>query len=271
MRYPALFLAALWLWSTSLNAAVPAPRIISLAPSLTEIVMELGGEGQLVGVLDGGERPAGLESVPSVGAYGQYSLEGLVALKPDLILGWDGSPSVAQEQRLRSMGYSVYRFSPRNFEQLADDLYRIGTLIGRDEQGRVLGDRLRVQVAELRRTYHRDSPLRVFYQVWDQPLYTLGGNQIVADALEVCGGRSLFADLALPAPQVSLESVLARNPQVILAHSTQQLGSWMRWKRVDAVRLNQLWLVSDGQLERPSFGMLEATRKLCEQLARAQP
>jgi vitamin B12 transport system substrate-binding protein len=110
-------------------------------------------------------------------------------------------------------------------------------------------------------------PLRVFYQVWDRPLYTVGGGQIISDALKVCGGENVFADLPLAAPQISLESVLQRNPDVILASSTAQLDAWRVWPQVAAVAHGQLLQIPDNGLERPSGQMLDAIEKLCAVMA----
>ena len=104
-------------------------------------------------------------------------------------------------------------------------------------------------------------------QVWDRPLYTLGGGQIISDALAVCGASNVFADLTLPAPQVSIEAVLQRNPEVIIASTQAQLDAWNAWPQLDAVKHGRLLLLADKGLERPSGQMLEATAKLCEQLA----
>ncbi len=110
----------------------------------------------------------------------------------------------------------------------------------------------------------------MFYQVWQQPLYTLGGKQIVSDALEVCGARNVFAGLTLPAPQVSVEAVLAKDPQVILLSDVQQAEAWQAWPQLQAVRLGQVWAVPDSGLERPSFQMLGALEQLCQQLQKAR-
>ncbi|MNY12631.1 Vitamin B12-binding protein precursor [compost metagenome] len=107
----------------------------------------------------------------------------------------------------------------------------------------------------------------MFYQVWDRPLYTVGGEQIISDALEVCGAQNVFGDLKLPAPQVSVEAVLQRNPEVILASEQAQLDAWKAWPQVAAVEQGQLRLVTDKGLERPSGQMIEATAKLCQLIA----
>jgi vitamin B12 transport system substrate-binding protein len=107
----------------------------------------------------------------------------------------------------------------------------------------------------------------VFYQVWDRPLYTVGGGQIISDALEACGARNVFADLTLPAPQVSVEAVLQRNPEVILATDQAQLDAWKAWPQVEAVKRARLLLITDKGLERPSGQMIDATAKLCQIIA----
>lgn len=247
-----------------------AERIVSLAPSLTEIVIELGAAQQLVGVLDGGPRPEAVANLPSVGRYSQLELETLLALQPDLILLWPGSISRAQRQQLQDFAIPMFVAEPHTLNTLADQFAEIGKRIGRAKQGQQLQQQFHKGLAALRSRYHREQPLSVFYQVWDKPLYTLGGQQIISDALRVCGAENVFADISLPAPQVSIEAVLQRNPEVILAGSGAQLEPWQRWPDITAVKLKQLWQVPDKGLERPSFQMLHATEQLCQVLAKAQ-
>jgi vitamin B12 transport system substrate-binding protein len=225
--------------------ALAAERVVSLAPSLSEIVAELGAANVLVGVLDGGDRPAALAHVPSVGHYGQLDMERLLSLRPDLILLWPGSVGPAQ------------------LEQLTTQVQAIAEQLGRAEAGRQLAAQLRQRLVELRQRYQRVEPLRVFYQVWDQPLYTVGGGQIISDALTVCGARNVFDDFKLPAPQVSIESVLQRDPEMILVGDQAQKAAWKVWPTM-AERVRQ---VPDKGLERPSGQMLEAVGRLCQVIA----
>ncbi|MEG0860989.1 MAG: cobalamin-binding protein [Pseudomonas sp.] len=245
-----------------------APRVVSLAPSLSEIVVELQAADLLVGMLDGGERPPELAAVPSVGRYGQIDMERLLSLKPDLLLLWPGSVPAAQRDLLKRLGIATYTAEPHGIDELIEQIEAIGVQMGRAQQGRARAQQLREQVQALRVRYRREQPLRVFYQVWDKPLYTVGGGQIVSDALAVCGARNVFDDLRLPAPQVNLESVLLRDPQVILASDQAQLDAWKAWPQVDAVRKGHLLQVPDKGLERPSGQMIEATARLCQLLAK---
>ncbi|MBA1296261.1 cobalamin-binding protein [Pseudomonas lurida] len=240
-----------------------AERVVSLAPSLSEIVMELGAADLLVGVLDGGERPVALAQVPSVGRYGQLDMERLLSLKPDLILLWPGSVGPAQREQLQRLNIPVYIAEPHNLEQLTVQVQAIAARLGRADAGQQLAAQLRQRLAELRRRYRRAEPLRVFYQVWNSPLYTVGGGQIISDALTVCGARNVFDDLNLPAPQVSIESVLQRNPEMILVSDQAQIDAWKAWPTM-AERVRQ---VPDKGLERPSGQMLEALGRLCRVIA----
>ncbi|MBN3966137.1 cobalamin-binding protein [Pseudomonas gregormendelii] len=257
---------AVLLLAVSGNAAA-VERVVSLAPSLTEIVVELNSADLLVGVLDAGERPAALNHLASVGRYGQLDMERLLSLKPDLLLLWPGSVGPAQREQLKRLNIPTYVAEPHDLQQLAAQIEAIARQLGRPEQGLALAASLRVRLAELRQRYRRDEPLRVFYQVWDRPLYTVGGGQIISDALEVCGARNVFADLQLPAPQVSVEAVLQRNPEVILAGDQAQLEAWRAWPQVAAVAHGRLLRVVDKGLERPSGQMVEATAALCRLIA----
>ncbi len=243
--------------------ALAAERVVSLAPSLSEIVMELGAADLLVGLLDGGERPAALAQVPSVGRYGQLDMERLLSLKPDLILLWPGSVGPAQRAQLQRLNIPVYVAEPHNLEQLTTQVQAIAERLGRADAGWQLAEQLRQRLAELRQRYRRAEPLRVFYQVWNSPLYTVGGGQIISDALTVCGALNVFDDLKLPAPQVSIESVLQRNPELILVSDQAQMDAWKAWPTL-ADRVRQ---VPDKGVERPSGQMLEAVGRLCQVIA----
>lgn len=260
-------LLALCLLSLPLTAA---ERVISLAPSLSEIMLDLDAADLLVGVLDGDERPAALAHLPTVGRYGQLEFERLLQLAPDLILIAPGSVPPAQQAQLQRFGIDLLIVEPQRLEQLGEAFVRIGKRVGRAEQGERLADEFRAELDALRQRYRREQPLAVFYQVWHQPLYTIGGEQLIGDALQVCGARNLFADLPQPAPQVSVEAVLARDPDVILGGSNAELSAWQAWPQLHAVRLGQVWAVPDKGLERPSRQMLGAIERLCELMAEAR-
>lgn len=260
-------LLALCLLALPLSAA---ERVISLAPSLSEIMLDLDAADLLVGVLEGDERPAALAHLPTVGRYGQLEFERLLQLAPDLILIAPGSVPPAQRAQLQRLGIATLVVAPQGLDQLGDAFALIGEQVGRAQQGQRLAAEFSRQLEALRQRYRREKPLSVFYQIWHQPLYTIGGEQLIGDALQVCGARNLFADLPQPAPQVSVEVVLARDPDVILGGSRAELDGWKAWPQLRAVQREQVWEVPDKGLERPSRQMLGAIKQLCALMAGAR-
>ncbi|WP_421683605.1 cobalamin-binding protein [Stutzerimonas urumqiensis] len=247
-----------------------ADRVVSLAPSLSEIMLELGAEDRLVGVLDGGERPAALAGIPSVGRYGRVEMEALLSLSPDLVLLWPDSIGAGERRQLEQFGIPLLIVEPHRLEDLAGGVQRIADGIGLPARGHARAEGVRERLKALEERYRDAEPLSVFYQIWDQPLYTVGGNQIISDALETCGARNVFADLELPAPQVGIEAVLARDPDVIVVSEPRLAEAWKAWPQLSAVREGQVWAVPDRGLERPSLQMLAATEQLCERLDAAR-
>jgi vitamin B12 transport system substrate-binding protein len=180
---------------------------------------------------------------------------------------WPGSVSIAQRDQLQRLNIPTFVAEPHTLDELADQIEQVGARLGRAERGRQVAGEFRVRLAALRQRYQRAVPFSVFYQVWDQPLYTVGGGQIISDALSVCGARNVFADLKQPAPQVSLEAVLQRDPEVILTGDARLVSGWNAWPQLKAVKAQHLYAVPDKGLERASGQMLEAVAKLCERLS----
>jgi len=260
-------LSALMLLAMLSKPILAAERVISLAPSLTEMMLDLRSEDKLVGLLDGGPRPEGLAAVPSVGDFAQFEMETLLSLQPDLILYWPGSISEIQLTQLRQLDVPIYTAHATTMDELARHFAELGALLGAADYGSELSAQVQQQLQAMRARYQREVPLRVFYQVWDSPMYTLGGEQIISDALQVCGAQNIYADLQLAAPQVSIESVLARNPDVILLGSERLAPMWQAWPVLRAVQRQQVLAVPDHGLERPSLQMFAALELLCEHLA----
>ncbi|HZJ95360.1 MAG TPA: cobalamin-binding protein [Thiopseudomonas sp.] len=260
-------LSGLMLLVTLSQPLLAAERVISLAPSLTEMMLDLHSADKLVGLLDGGPRPEGLDDVPSVGDFAQFEMETLLSLQPDLILYWPGSISAIQLTQLRQLDVPIFTARATTMDELALQFAELGELLGVAEHGAELTAQSQQKLLQMRARYQREVPLRVFYQVWDSPMYTLGGEQIITDALQVCGAQNIYADLKLAAPQVSIESVLVRDPDVILLGSERLAQMWQAWPVLRAVQRQQVLEVPDHGLERPSLQMFAALELLCEHLA----
>lgn len=248
----------------------PAHRIVSLAPGLTELLFSIGAGGSLVAVDQFSDYPPPARVLPRVGSAASVDLERVLMLRPDLVLMWQSGSSARLIARLRSTGIAVYVSEPHKLEDIADTMERLGRLSGHEESARAAAAAFRQRTAALRERYQRAQPVPVFYQVWDDPLITVNGEQFISEVISLCGGVNVFADLADSAPHVTVESVLARNPQVMVAGTGvgpgKPLARWRIWPQLRAVRYEHLFYVPADLLQRPSIRLLDGARSLCTQM-----
>jgi iron complex transport system substrate-binding protein len=255
-------------------AAAPAvpQRIVTLAPHLTELVYAAGAGERLVGTLDTSDYPPAARLVPRVGDVDRLDAERLVALRPDLVLLWgDGSPT-AQRELLRRLGLPVLSLEQHTLADVPASLERLGAVLGTEPVARAAADALRRQIAALRSRYQGERRLRVFYQVWSMPLFTLGGRHVLSEMLRVCGAENVFADQPVSSFAVDEEAVYARDPDVVaLAGTPAEDSEWLnRWRSrapLRAVASGNVITLDPDLVNRmgPRIGLGTAT--LCARLA----
>ena len=260
---------AAWFSASALGEPKAPQRVVSLSPSTTDLLVELGGAEQLIAMVDAGDRPQEVKNALSLGRYTDVSAEQLLALNPDLVLLWDGGETPRLLAQLRTLGVPLWVATPKGMADIPRQLRDLGEQLGKAERGEWLAKQFVERQAQLAARYQRVEPLKVFYQVWHRPMYTLGGPQPITDALRVCGARNVFAALNQAAPVVSPEAVLAADPDVIILGSddaAQNTRFWQQYPQLAAARKQQIWMLDTRQLERPSFQMIEAVEQLCEAL-----
>jgi iron complex transport system substrate-binding protein len=256
-------------------AAVDAParRIVALAPHLTELAFAAGAGGHLVGVVEFSDHPPEARALPRVGDAFRLDLEALAAARPDLILGWPSGNSPATLARLRRLGYRVVELEPRRLADVGDQIEAIGRLAGTDVQARQAASAWRRGLAALESRYRSARPGRVFYQIAPQPLMTVNREHFIGQAIELCGGENLFADVPALTPVVSVESVVAGAPDVIVANDYTRgpgspvtgspLDSWRSWPRLPAVAGNRLFVLDPDLMSVPGPRLLTGITQLC--------
>ncbi|MBR0568037.1 cobalamin-binding protein [Azoarcus sp. L1K30] len=260
---------------TDLTLAQPARRIVSLAPHLTELLFAAGAGSKVVGVVSYSDFPEAAKSLPHVGSYNNVDLEALIALKPDLVVAWKSGNRDAHLDRLAALGVPVYINEPRNLDDVARALESLGTLAGTDTIARAAAEQYRTRLQDLRTRYSGLSPVRTFYQVWDRPLMTINGEHLIGDVMRLCGGENVFAALPQLAPTVSVEAVLAANPEAIVASGMgderpEWLDQWRRWPSLAAVARNNLFFIPPTLIQRHTPRILDGAARLCEQLDNAR-
>ncbi len=255
----------------TVTLAKPAQRIISLAPHVTELLYAAGAGNRLVGAVEYSDYPEAAKSLPRVGSYNAVDLERIIALKPDLVVVWQSGTLKGSVQKLRQMGVPVFASEPQTLEDIAQNLRRLGQLAGTDKTASAAAERFLTGLNRLRARYGHSEPVSVFYQVWQQPLMTIGGRHMISQVIELCGGRNIFAGLSALAPRVSLESVLAKNPQVIVGggvteNNPQWKEYWQQWPQIRAVKNSHVYSVNPDLLQRQTPRILLGAEVLCEQL-----
>lgn len=247
----------------------PARRVISMAPHATELLFAAGGGRQVVGVMNYSDYPEAAKTLPLVGSNSVIDMERVLALKPDLIVVWHTGNTARQIAQIESLGVPVFHSEPRRLAQVADNVERLGRLLGTEPAAAKAAAALRARLAALEARYARRAPVTVFYQIWDQPLYTLNDAQIASDAIRVCGGRNVFGGLKVVAPEVGIEAVLAADPEAIMAGKRYDpanpgLRLWEPYKSMTAVKRGNLLTVDGELLTRPGPRAIDGAARLCE-------
>jgi iron complex transport system substrate-binding protein len=248
----------------------PPQRIVTLSPHLTELLFAVGAGGQVAGADSASDYPEAARSLPRVGDYSRVNFERMLALRPDLVIVWDGGNRAVDIQVLEHMGLRVLHTRASRLDDLARLLRLLGEASGHAEQGEAAARDVTASLAALRQRYARAQAVPVFYQVWDAPLMTVGGVHWISDALVLCGARNIFADLPVASAVVSREAVLQRAPALILSGSdtTGVRRQWQPFSALPAVRRQAFAKVEADRLHRLTPRLVGGVAELCQAVAR---
>jgi iron complex transport system substrate-binding protein len=255
----------------TVRLAQPAKRIVSLAPHITETLFAAGAGERIVGTVDYSDYPEAAKKLPRVGGYSSFDLEAVVALKPDLIVSFHSGNAPAHIEKLRGLGFPIYISQPNRIADVASEIERLGVLAGTSVIGNAAAGQFRARLAGLQKRYADRPPVRTFYQLWKQPLMTIGGKQIISDVVRLCGGENVFAALPTMAPTVTVEAVIAANPEAIVASGMGEsrpewLDDWKRWTSITAVARDNLFFVQPELIQRHTPRLLDGAERLCQHL-----
>ena len=252
----------------------PAQRAVALSPHLAELVFAAGAGQRLVGAVRFSDFPPAAAALPVIGDAFAINLEAVAALKPDLLLVWRSGINPRQQQRLPVLGLPIFNNEISQVEGIADTLRRLGRLFGTEAVAEAAAASTESHWATLRVRYAGRPPVRVFYQLWNEPLMTVNRGHLIDQAISACGGVNVFGGQANLTPTVSWEAAVAANPQVVLTGSGPEaparLEAWGRFKRVAAVQ-NGLLIALDGhRLARMTPAFVDGAQALCEAIDRAR-
>lgn len=248
--------------------ALAKQRIVTLSPHLTEWVYSLGKGENLVAVSDFSNYPPAAQQLPRVADYNGADIAAIMRLQPDIILAWQGGNKPQDIARLKSLGFTVFTSQPLKPDDIASELTALGPLLDAGEQATVLATQFRKQLTEMRAHYQTASPRKVLYYMWTQPIMTIGQNAWANQLLNVCGAQTVFTDAPNDYPQVSLQEVLRRQPQLLIAASHTSVDDLNAFWAPHRDLLKAPLIVVDPDItSRFTLRLLPALNRLCEQIA----
>jgi iron complex transport system substrate-binding protein len=250
-------------------------RVITVAPHLSEVVEAAGGANRLISVSAYSNYPESVKQLPITSDARSIDLEKMKSLRPDLIIYWRGGTPETQIESIKKTFSSIKVMSvePKKLTDIATDIETIGKALGAENIAKKNADLLRSQIAELKKQYQHKNKrkVRVFYQVWAQPLMTLNQDHLIADIINICGGEQLFAKEKLLVPTVSREAVVKANPEIIFtAVDTKQMKTdWSMWSSISQLAATQkkAFIDLDGDvISRPSPRIMQGAQKICSEI-----
>lgn len=249
----------------------PSERIVSLAPHATELLFAAGAGSHVIATSEYSDFPPAARAIPRIGGSSGFDLERIVALKPDVVIGWtSGNPRRAIE-RLQSLGLHVYLTEPRHLADIARNLEQLGRLAGTEAVAHEAAQRFANGYRSLAERYAKRPKVRVFYQVLDPVLMTVNGEHLISEVIRMCGGENVFAALPVLAPVVGEEAVLGADPDAIVAGGTEE--GWRTWEprwrahgHLKAVKRGALYFIPADELHRSTPRVLQGAERLCAAL-----
>jgi iron complex transport system substrate-binding protein len=234
-------------------------RIVSLAPSITEILFALGLNSEIAGVTDFCDHPEACLTKPKIGGFVNPSLERIVSLKPDLIIGIRDGNREETLEKLKDLGFSVYRVDPKGFDGVTKTIGNLGGITGSEEAARRIVRTMTTKKEHiLSRTRSLHKP-RVFFQVGDAPIVTVGKGTLTHDLIQFAGGKNITENEPMDYPLYSIEAVLKKAPEIIIMSSMDNkkdysnlVNKWKHWRTIPAVKQNAIHVIDSNLVDRPT-------------------
>lgn len=269
----ALWVLAVWHSVAAAETATHlAHRIVSLAPHITELVFAAGGGNKLVATVSSSDYPPSARSLPRVGDGLSVNTESLLALQPDLVIAWHATgAALALAPTLQRLSISLIYAQPHVLTDIPLTIRHLGDLVGTPATAQAAAQVLDQRIAALLDRYSKLTPVSVFIEIGNAPLYTIGKDSLLNDVLHTCGGVNIYADAVVAAPLVSTEDVLVRQPDVIITGGTDSLRLAARqaaWAKLNlqAAKHQHVYAIDSDALFRPGPRLIDAAEALCNYL-----
>ena len=266
-----LLLASVLLASFSGVVAASSQRIVALAPHIVEMLFDIGAGNQIVGTVDYADFPEAALTIPRIGGYHGIQIEKILALKPDLVIAWSSGTKISDIEQMEKMGLNIIYSKPHKIEDVAQELRKLGKLTGHEAQAEKVADRYIQKLEKLRQQHVNIAPMKVFYQLWPEPMRTVNKETLINQLIEVCQGQNVFADNPTPYPHIGIENVIVAQPEIIIlpdekSNKKQPVIDWRKWPEIPAAKHNRFIRVNADLMHRFSTRMLDGIEDMCEKI-----
>jgi vitamin B12 transport system substrate-binding protein len=245
-----------------------AERIIALSPHSVEMLFLLGAGDKIVGTLDYADYPEQAKAIPRIGGHEGIQLDRLLELEPDLVIVWQTGNQNRDIERIEDFGIPLYISETKRLADIPKELLELAELVGATSEGKALAEAYNKRLRDLRAHYSGRSKVRFFYQLWSDPLRTVASGSWINELFDGCGGENVFSSTTSDYPQVSLESVIEKQPQVIVVPSHKgkkiPMDMWLDWPEIPAVKNQQMIFFDGDLLHRFSYRTLDGMQQICE-------
>ncbi|MBI3526535.1 MAG: cobalamin-binding protein [Betaproteobacteria bacterium] len=251
----------------------PAQRVISLSPHLTELMYSIGAGDRLVGSVRGSDFPVEAAGIREIGDSSGLDFERILHSRPDFVLAWGSGNRSVDIARLRALGLRVLVLEPQRLEDIPRHLRLLGDLTGLGGQAQAVALELERRVDALRDRYTGRAPVRVLFEIWHRPLFTVNGDHIISKVLALCAAQNIFADLPRLAGEVSVEQALVMDPDAIVVGSEADdagVNNWTEFSYLKAVRTGNVFTVSADLITRQTARIVDAAERMCAGLDKAR-
>ena len=270
---PALALTLVDDSNIELRLNQPAARVISLSPHLAELMYAVGAGDRLVGTVRDSDFPAEAAEIAQIGDAAGLDFERIVHLRPDVVLAWGSGNRSVDVARLRSLGLRVLVMEPQRLKDISRHLRLLGDLTGRIKQAQAAAQAFEQRLDALSARYANRAPVRVMFEIWHRPLFTVNANHIISKVLALCAAQNIFANLPRLAGEISVEQVLLLDPDVIVVGSEAEdagIRNWTQYSYLKAARGGNVFTVSADLITRQTPRIVDAAERICAGVDKAR-
>lgn len=257
------------------NSHQKIERIISLAPHVTEMIYSAGAGDKLVGVVKYSDYPKEALKLPIIGSYNSINIEAILSLKPDVVIGWKEGNQIDDLKKVKSAGIKVWQTEVNKLQDIPQQIRLFGSKLGTYKTADKLAKKLEQELTKVKSTYQKRSEVSVYYQIWNKPFITINDQQFIGQAIQLCGATNIFHDLPLLSAEVNLETILYRNPEVILLGGMKEAQQgwyqqWQKWSMLTAVENQHIYKLNADLYQRPTARFIYALEDFCKTIDKAR-